>query len=66
MTALYNTSSTISMLKKKSNSTAYRFVREAVAMGELLTGFVQSTKNLADLRTKILPSASHRQMRYYR
>jgi len=53
-------------LKKKSNSTAYRFVREAVAMGELLTGFVQSTKNLADLRTKILPSASHRQMRYYR
>jgi len=30
-------------------------------MGELITGYVQSTKNIADLFMKILPSASHRQ-----
>ena len=58
---LHNTSNPESTLKKKSNSIAYHFIREAVAMGEVLTGYVKGTKNLADMLTKVLPYASHRQ-----
>ena len=42
-----------STLKKKSNSICYHAVREAVAMGECLTAHVPTTKNLADLMTKV-------------
>ena len=46
MSALHNTTSPESTLKKKSNSIACHFVREAVAMGELLMGYCPSDENL--------------------
>ena len=59
MFVLYNTTSPESTLKKKSNSIAYHFVRECVAMGELLTGYVSTEENIADLLTKPLPRVKH-------
>ena len=58
---LHNTTKPESTLRKKSNSIAYHVVREAVAMGEVLTAYVESTKNRADILTKVLPYASHRE-----
>ena len=58
---LHNTTKPESTLRKKSNSIAYHVVREAVAMGEVLTAYVESKKNRADILTKVLPHASHRQ-----
>ena len=58
---LHNVTKPESTLKKKSNSIAYHVVREAVAMGEIICGYIESSKNLADLMTKVLPYASHRQ-----
>ena len=58
---LWNTSKPESTLKKKSKPIAYHFVRECVAREELLTGYVKSIENRADLLTKPLPFASHRQ-----
>lgn len=45
-----------SVLKKKSNSIAYNFVREGVAMNEWLLAYVNTKENLADFLTKSLPS----------
>ena len=45
---------------KKSNSIAYHFVRECVAMGELLTGYIKSEENPSDLMTKALPGGEKR------
>ena len=59
MFVLYNTTSPESTLKKKSNSIAYHFVCECVAMGELLTGYVSTEENIADLLTKPLPRVKH-------
>ena len=44
-----------STLKKKSNSVCYYAVREAVAMGECLTGHVSTHDNPADIRMQIIP-----------
>jgi hypothetical protein len=60
MSVVHNTSAPESMLKKKSNSIAYHAVREAVAMGELLIGYVKSEENLADVLTKVLPDGKKR------
>ena len=54
MSVLHNTRTPESMLKKKSNSIAYHFIRECVAMGELLMGYIRSEDNLADLMTKVI------------
>ena len=62
MSVLYNTTSLESTLKKKSNSIAYHFVRECVAMGELLTGYVSTEENIADLLTKPLPRVKHTEL----
>ena len=59
MSVLYNTTSPESTLKKKSNSIPYHFIRECVAMGELLTGYVPTEENIADLLTKPLPHEKH-------
>ena len=53
MSVITNTQKPESTLKKKSNSICYHAVREAVAMGECLTAHVPTTKNLADLMTKV-------------
>ena len=45
-----------SMLKKKSNSIAYNFVREGVARREWLLSYINTKENLADFLTKPLPS----------
>jgi preprotein translocase subunit Sss1 len=60
MSVVHNTSAPESMLKKKSNSIAYHAIREAVAMGELLIGYVKSEENLADVLTKVLPDGKKR------
>ena len=60
MSALHNTTSRESTLKKKSNSIACHFAREAVAMGELLMGHCPSDENLADSMTKVSPGGDRR------
>ena len=57
-----NTSKPESMLKKKSNSICYHFVREAVAMKECLTSHVPTLANLADLLTKVLSGSKRRNL----
>jgi hypothetical protein len=60
MSVVHNTSAPESTLKKKSNAIAYHAVREAVAMKELLIGYIPSAMNIADLMTKVLPSGEKR------
>lgn len=55
-----NTSFPESMLRKKSNSIAYHFVRESVAGGVIKIGYETSATNLADMLTK-LQSGTERQ-----
>ena len=54
MSVIHNTSKPESVLKKKSNSICYYFVREAFAMRECLTTHVPTARNWADLLTKFL------------
>ena len=54
MSVINNTSKPESVLKKKSNSICYHFVREAVAMKEALTCHIPTLENVADLLTKVL------------
>ena len=49
-----------SVLKKKSNAIAYHAVREAVAMKEILIGYVNTDLNVADIMTKVLPGGTRR------
>ena len=46
-----------SVLRKKSQSIAYHFVREGVARDERRIAYVHTLDNEADLLTKILPSS---------
>ena len=55
MSVIHNTQKPESVLKKKSNQICYHAVREAVAMGECLTGHVSTGQNPADLATKLIP-----------
>ncbi len=57
---LPNTTLPDSMLKKKSQSIAYHFVREEVACNEWRTTYVNMHNNEADLLTKQLPSGEKR------
>ena len=50
----------ISVLKKKSNSIAYHFVREGCARNEWSTAYINTHKNVADLLTKPLPAGQKR------
>ena len=54
MSTIHNTQHPESQLKKKSNSICYHALREAVAMGELLTGNVKMDENHADILTKVV------------
>ena len=58
MSVIHNTHRPESLLRKKSNSICYHAVREAVAMGECLTGHVRSEHNPADICTKVMPGGS--------
>ena len=57
---LANTSHPHSVLKKKSNSIAYHFVREGVAKNEWLTTYLNTHLNPADLLTKSLSGGEKR------
>ena len=52
MSTIHKTQCSESQVKKKSNSICYHAVKEAVAMGELLTGHVKTDENPADILTK--------------
>ena len=54
MSVIHNTSKPEQVLKKKSISICYHFVREAVAMRECITSHIPTGKNVADLLTKVL------------
>ncbi|KAI2491971.1 Reverse transcriptase (RNA-dependent DNA polymerase) [Fragilaria crotonensis] len=60
MSVIHNTQQPESMLKKKSNAVCYHAVREAVAMGECLTGHISTHDNPADICTKIIPGGQKR------
>ena len=62
MSVIYNTSRPESTLKKKSNSICYHMVREAVAMGEVLTTHIPTQYNLADMLAKVLYGSKKRDM----
>ena len=51
MSTIHNTQCPESQLKKKSDSICCHAVREAVAMGEVLTGHVKTDENPADVNT---------------
>ena len=54
MSVIHNAQRPESVLKKKSNSVCYHAVREAVAMGELMTSHIRSEFNVADICTKVV------------
>jgi hypothetical protein len=58
MSVIHNMQQPKSMLQKKSNSICYHAVREAVAMGEILTAHVPTNQNPADICTKVLPGGA--------
>jgi hypothetical protein len=62
MSVIHNTQRPESTLKKKNNAIAYHAVRESVAMGESLTGNVETNSNPADLATKVLYGKKRRDM----
>ena len=57
---LWNATCPDSILKKKSNSIAYHFVREGTARGEWRITYVSTHMNVADLLTKPLPAGEKR------
>ena len=57
---LANTSIPDSVLKKKSQSLAYHFVREGCARHEWITSYISTNENVADLLTKTLPFGEKR------
>ena len=61
MSVIHNTQKPESVLKKKSNSICYHFVRESVAMGEIATAHIRSERNPADLCTKVMPGGQKRE-----
>jgi hypothetical protein len=53
MSVVHNSTRPESVLKKKSNSIAYHFVRENVAARVIKIGYESSESNLADMLTKV-------------
>ncbi|KAL7525901.1 hypothetical protein ACHAWF_001556 [Thalassiosira exigua] len=62
MSVIHNTQKPESVLKKKSNSICYHDFREAVAMGECLTGHIPTHLHFADLLTKVLSGEKRRRL----
>ena len=61
MSVIHNKSKPESVLKKKSNSICYYFVREAIAMCECLTCHISTHKNVTDVLTKVLFGSRRRE-----
>ena len=57
---LSNTSIPESVLKKKSNSIAYHFVREGCAKDEWRTSYIHTDDNPADVLSKVMKSGANR------
>lgn len=57
---LINSSNPFSMLKKKSSSIAYHFVRENVAKDECRVAYINTHDNVADMLTKPLAGGEKR------
>ena len=55
MSVVHNTSNPASTLKKKSNSIAFHYCRERVAMDVATVSYTPSAQNLADMLTKSQP-----------
>ena len=55
MSVVKNTSIPESVLRKKSNSIAYHYVRERAASGSILVRHERTDSNIADILTKIQP-----------
>jgi hypothetical protein len=53
MSVIHNTQRPESTLRKKNLSICYHVVREAVAMGEILTTHIRTDNNLSDFMTKV-------------
>ena len=62
MSVINNTSRPESMLKKKSNSIAYNYVRERAAMGVIVVSYENTETNLADMLTKIQPGPTRQKL----
>ncbi len=62
MSVVHNCSNPASQLKKKSNSIAYHYCRERVAMGVVDIMYVKTTENLADMLTKSQPGIVRKQL----
>ena len=62
MYVIHNTSNPESVLKNKSNSICYHFVREDVAMREYMTTHVPTTRNWADLLMEVLYGKKRREL----
>jgi hypothetical protein len=58
MSVIHSTQRPESQLKKKSNSICYHAYREAVAMGEAITGNVRFENNPADICTNLIPGGT--------
>ena len=57
---LWNTSVPESMLKKKSSSVAYHFVRAGASADEWRTTYIKTQENPSDVLTKSLPAGINR------
>ena len=52
ISVLYNTTMPLSMMKKKSKSIAYHFVREVTARDKCRTAYIDTNANQSGLLTK--------------
>ena len=59
-TVLWNTTVPDSMLKKKTASASYHFMREGVSADQWRTAYINTKLNPADILTKNLPAGENR------
>ena len=62
MSVVKNTSLPESVLKKKSNSIAYHYVRERAASGAIMVSYESTETNLADMLTKVQPGPTRHRL----
>ena len=62
MSVVKNTSLPESVLKKKSNSIAYHYVRERAASGAIMVTYESTETNLADMLTKVQPGPTRHRL----
>jgi hypothetical protein len=64
MSVVNNTSLPESVLKKKSKSVAYHYLREAVAAGWLQIGYESTKTNSADMLTNVQSGPERKRLAY--